>query len=63
MCAYSKGSSDILSWHMQLMMMMDMNVELSDQEMKEGQKLSRIVNLMQIRTLALDSHLLLFEAA
>ena len=48
---------------MQLMMMMDLGVELSDQERQEGQKLGRIVALLQIRTLALDSHLVLFEAA
>lgn len=44
-------------------MMMDLRMELSDQEREEGQKLGRIVALMQIRMLALDSHLLLFETA
>ncbi len=52
-----------MPWNVQLMMMMGMELELSDQERDEGNKLSRIVALMQIRTLALDSHLLLFEAA
>ena len=48
---------------MQLMMMMEMQLELSDQEREEAHTLGRIMALMQIRMLALDSHLLLFEAA
>lgn len=45
------------------MKMVELGAELSELERQDAHKLSRIVNLLQIRTLALDSLLALFDAA
>lgn len=46
----------------QLMKTMELDAaSLSEQETQDGLKLKRIVNVLQIRTLALDSLLALFD--
>ena len=48
----------------QLMKAMELDAaSLSEQETQDGLKLRRVVNVLQIRTLALDSLLALFEMA
>jgi len=55
--------SETLHWSMQLMKMLELGNDLSEQERQNAHKLSRIANLLQIRTLALDSLVILFDAA
>ena len=46
----------------QLMKAMELDAtSLSEQETQDGLRLKRVVNVLQIRTLALDSLLALFE--
>ncbi len=45
------------------MKMLELGNDLSEQERQNAHKLSRIANLLQIRTLALDSLVILFDAA
>ena len=55
--------SETLFWSVQLMKMLELGNDLSEQERQNAHKLSRIANLLQIRTLALDSLVILFDAA
>lgn len=50
-------------WSAQLKKMVDLGVELSEHEKKEGKLLSIIGGVLQTRTLALDRLLALFEVA
>ena len=55
--------SEALFWSVQLMKMLELGNDLSEQERQNAHKLNRIANLLQIRTLALDSLVILFDAA
>ena len=63
MCALT-SSPEGVAMFAQLMKAMELDAtSLSEQETQDGLKLKRVVNVLQIRTLTLDSLLALFEMA
>ena len=63
MCTLAMSFEGV-AMHAQLMKAMELDAtSLSEQETQDGLKLKRVVNVLQIRTLALDSLLALFEMA